>query len=82
MIVKFGKELIDVGSVDSETKIDDVVERLRNITGCAEIKLIAPGKVINAGTEKTFGTLYTLTKISVIGSKRSDIESIEKPLPC
>jgi hypothetical protein len=80
MLIKYGKEMIEVGDVGVETSVDELKDRLEFVTGCSDIKLILTGKVLIGGPLKTIGKLPggLLAKISMIGSKKVDVDLVEQ----
>ena len=83
MKIRYGKQILDI-SANDETTIDSLVESIKLMTDCSEIKLISAGKTISTGLNQTVANLPNglNTKISVIGSQKSDIELLSTCQPC
>lgn len=82
MLIKFGREMIEIGDVTMTTTIQELKERIELFTGCCDIKLIMKGKTLNGDPLQTLGTIPggLLAKISAIGSKREDIDMAQQTL--
>ena len=80
MLIKFGKEMIEVGDVTVDTTIDELQERVEFMTGCIDVKLIMKGKFLNRNHIQALGTIPggVMAKISAIGSKQSEIDSCQQ----
>ena len=80
MLIKFGKEMIEIGDVTVDTTIDELQERVEFVTGCINVKLIMKGKFLNSNLTQALGTIPggIMAKISAIGSKQSEIDSSQQ----
>lgn len=78
MLIKFGKEMIEVGEVGGSTTLNELKERVEFATDCVDIKLILKGKHLNSNLQETIGSIPggTLAKISAIGSRQSEINLV------
>ena len=78
MLIKFGKEMIEVGEVGGSTTLNELKERVEFATNCVDIKLILKGKHLNSNLQETIGSIPggTLAKISAIGSRQSEINLV------
>ena len=84
MLIKFGKELIEIGDVEVETSLDEIKSRIEFITGCSNIKLILSGKSLNSALNVNVGSIPggIMAKISAVGSKQTEIDSLQQSLRC
>lgn len=83
MLIKFGKEIIEIGDVEVETSLNEIKSRIEFITGCSNIKLILSGKSLNSALNLNVGSIPggIMAKISAIGSKQTEIDSFQQSLP-
>jgi WLM domain len=80
MLIKFGKEMIEVGEVGGHTTLHELKERVEFATGCVDVKLILKGKHLNSNLLETVGSIPggTLAKISAIGSRQAEINLVNQ----
>jgi WLM domain len=80
MLIKFGKEMIEVGEVGGHTTLHELKERVEFATGCVDVKLILKGKHLNSNLLETVGSIPggTLAKISAIGSRQAEINRVNQ----
>ena len=69
MLIKFGKEMVEIGDVNVTTTVQEMKERLEVLTGSCDIKLIMKGKNISSNPFQVLGSIPggLLAKISAIG---------------
>jgi WLM domain len=80
MLIKFGKEMIEVGEVGGHTTLHELKERVEFATGCVDVKLILKGKHLNSNLLETVGSIPggTLAKISAFGSRQAEINLVNQ----
>lgn len=80
MLIKFGKEMIEVGEVGGHTTLHELKERVEFATGCVDVKLILKGKHLHSNLLETVGSIPggTLAKISAVGSKQAEINLVNQ----